>query len=232
MKKVNYYKISYSIDQKIIGQLPEHLDSQINGFIDPENNNVERTDKYQYKGLTYIPEGIDMHKFKADDNAKITDFMSSLFFASQGFFVSNKFNELLKLFITCNIRTYEATVSFHENLLNYHFLDFIRTLDIIDFNSSKFVADHSVSVMRKGGEKISILSFEEYKEKGRLLRKEKGFAFELIPVALTLNYHSDMLQFPFSGLKYVSENLRQKIEKEKLTGMVFEETDIEFYKKQ
>lgn len=83
--------------------------------------------------------------------------------------------------------------------------------------------------MRIGGEKISVLSFEDYKEKGRLLRIEKGFAFELIPVELKLNYSSDMLQFPFSGLKYVSEKLKQKIEEEKLTGVEFEETDIEFY---
>lgn len=80
-----------------------------------------------------------------------------------------------------------------------------------------------------GGEEISVLSFEDYKEKGRLLRDEKGFAFELISVKVVLNYSSDMLQFPFSGLKYVSEKLKQKIEEEKLTGVVFEETDIEFY---
>jgi len=229
MKKIKFYKISYSIDPQITGQLPRHSDSQINGFIDPENNSVERTDQYQYKGLTYIPEGIDMHKFKADHNAKITDLMSSLFFASQGFFVSNKFNEILKSLITSNIRAYGATVFFHESPLDYYFLDFTRTSDIVDFNRSTFVADHSAPAMRSGGEKVSVLSFEDYKEKGRLLRKEQGFAFELIPVTLALNYPSDMLQFPFSGLKYVSEKLRQKIEEEKLTGIVFEETDIEFF---
>lgn len=229
MKKVKFYKISYSVDPAITGRLPEYSNSQINGFIDPENNSSERTDQYQYKGLTYIPEGTDLHKFKADGNAKITDFMSSLFFASQGFFVSNAFHEILTSFITSNVKVYETTVSVHEKPLNYYFLDFTRTSDIVDFTQSIFIADHSAPSMRTGGEKVTVLSFEDYKEKGRLLRKEKGFAFELIPVKLALNYSSDMLQFPFSGLKYVSERLRLQIEEKQLTGIVFEESDIDFY---
>lgn len=229
MEKIKFYKINYSINPKIVGKLPKYSDSQINGFIDPENNSVERTDKYQHKGLTYIPEGIDMHKFKADDNAKITDLMSSLFFASQGFFVSNQLNEILNSFILSNVKVYDATIFFKESILKYHFLDFIRTYDIVDFSNSKFIGDHSSPLMRIGGGEISVLSFEDYKEKGRLLRNEKGFVFEIIPVKLVLNYSSDMLQFPFSGLKYVSEHLKQKIEEEKLTGVEFEDTNIEFY---
>ena len=179
--------------------------------------------------MTYIPEGIDMHKFKADDNAKITDLMSSLFFASQGFFVSNQLNEILNSFILSNVKVYDTSIFFKESVLKYQFLDFIRTSDIVDFSNTKFIGDHSSPLMRIGGEKISVLSFEDYKEKGRLLRNEKGVAFELIPVRVVLNYSSDMLQFPFSGLKYVSEKFKQKIEEEKLTGVVFEDTDIEFY---
>lgn len=229
MKKIKFYKISYSINPKIVGQLSSYPNTQINGFIDPGNNSTERTDKYQYNGLTYIPEGVDMHKFETDRNARITDIMSSLFFASQGFFISSKLNEILNSFILSNVKVYETTVFHKKSILNYYFLDFIRTYDIVNFKDSIFVGDHSVPTMRSGGEEISVLSFEDYKEKGRLLRKEKGFAFELIPVKLSLNYSSDMLQFPFSGLKYVSEQLKQKIEEEKLTGIEFEETEIEFY---
>ncbi len=223
MKKVSYYKISPSVDKKITGT----KESQIINFIDPENNSVERTKIYSYIGLDHINTSLDFTKFKADDKAKVTDILSSNFFSSY-YIISEKFKKIIEHFTFHNIIFLDSVVTFKTEKYNYFILSIIETIDIVNFSKSTFIVDDLSPALRFGGDIIEVTSNEDYILKSSKIWKEKGFGYGLIPTKIVLNYMSDLVKFPF-GMTLISEDLKQKIEEEKLTGVVFEETDIEFY---
>ena len=223
MKKVNYYKISYSVDKKITGT----KDSQIINFIDPENNSVERTKNYSYIGLNHIDSSLDFTKFKADDKAKRTDILSSNFFSSY-YIISKKFKKIIEDFTFHNIIFLDSVVTFKNSKYDYFILSIIETIDIINFSKSTFILDRLSPALRFGGDIIEVTSNDDYSLKSSKIWDEKGFSYGLIPTKIILNYMSDLVKLPF-GITLMSEKLKQKIEEEKLTGVVFEEIDIEFY---
>lgn len=223
MKKVNYYKLNYSVDKKITGT----KDSQIIDFIDPENNSVERTKNYSYIGLNHINSSIDFTKFKADDKAKVTDILSSNFFSSY-YMVSEKFKKIIEDFTFHNIIFLDSEVTFKNEKYHYSILSMIETIDIVNFAESTFIMDRLSPALRSGGEIIEITSNEDYSSKSSEIWSEKGFGYGLIPQKIVLNYKSDFVKFPF-GITLLSEDLKQKIEEEKLKSVVFEKSDIEFY---
>lgn len=223
MKKVNYYKIDYSVDSKITGT----NGSQIINFIDTENNSVERTNKYSYLGLNHINPDIDFTKFKADDKAKMTDILSSDFFSSY-YIISEKFKEIIEKFTFHNIIFLESIITLKNEKYIYFIVSIIETVDIVNFLKTTFITDRLSSALRKGGEVTQVNSNDDYSLKSSQIWNEKGFGYGLIPTKVVLNFMSDFVKLPF-GITIISERLKQKIEKEKLTGVVFEETDIEFY---
>lgn len=225
VKKVNYYKLNYSVDKKITGT----KDSQIIDFIDPENNSVERTKNYSYIGLNHINSSIDFTKFKADDKAKVTDILSSNFFSSY-YMVSEKFKKIIEDFTFHNIIFLDSEVTFKNEKYHYSILSMIETIDIVNFAESTFIMDRLSPALRSGGAIIEVASNEDYSSKSSEIWNKKGFGYGLIPKKIVINYSSGFVKFPF-GITLLSEELKQKIEKEKLTGVVFEETEIEFYKK-
>ncbi|UUC47167.1 imm11 family protein [Flavobacterium cerinum] len=225
MKKVNYYKINYSVDKKITGA----KDSQIINFIDPENNSVERTKKYSYIGLDHVDSSLDFTKFKADDKAKVTDILSSNFFSSY-YIISEKFKKIIEDFTFHNVRFLDSVVTFKNNKYNYFILSIIERIDIVDFSKSTLILDRVSPMLRFGGDIIEVTSSEDYSLKSAKIWDEKGFGYGLIPTQIVLNYRSDLVKLPF-GITLISEELKQKIEEEKLTGIVFEKTESEFYLK-
>lgn len=225
MKKVNYYKINYSVDKKITGT----KDSQIINFIDPENNSVERTKKYSYIGLDHIDSSLDFTKFKADDKAKVTDILSSNFFSSY-YIISEKFKKIIEDFTFHNVHFLDSVVTFKNNKHNYCILSIVETIDIVDFSKSTFILDRLSPALRFGGDIVEVTSNEDYSLKSAEIWDDKGFGYGLIPTKVVLNYMSDLVKFPF-GITLISEELKQKVEEEKLTGIVFEKTDNEFYLK-
>lgn len=223
MKKVNYYKIDYSVDSKITGT----NGSQIINFIDTENNSVERTNKYSYLGLNHINPDIDFTKFKADDKAKMTDILSSDFFSSY-YIISEKFKKTIEKFTFHNIIFLESIITLKNEKYIYFIVSIIETVDIVNFLKTTFITDRLSPALRKGGEVTRVNSNDDYSLKSSQIWNEKGFGYGLIPTKVVLNFMSDFVKLPF-GITIISERLKQKIEKEKLTGVVFEEINIEFY---
>lgn len=230
MKKVNYYTINYSVNPKVIGKLSSSEDCQINGFTDSENNSVERTDQYQYIGFDFIDtKNLDMHKFKVEDNAILTDLMNSRYFNGQGFFISERFKHILDDYHSVNIQLLNATVFYNTKPHNLFFIDFIGTSNVIHFSKSKFIAAKRAVSLRFSEDNIAINSYDDYMEKGKQLRKDKGFSYAVIPKILVLKNEVDLIQLSFTKEKYVSQKLKNKLEEQQLTGIEFKETDMEFY---
>ncbi len=223
MEKVNYYKMNYSVDKKITGT----REAQIINFIDPENNSPERTKNYSYIGLNHIDSSMDFTKFKADEKAKVTDILSSNFFSSY-YMISGKFKKIIEDFTFHHIIFLDSIVTFRNERYPYFILSVIETIDIVNFPKSTFIADRLSPALRSGGDIVAVTSNNDYVLKSSQVWNEKGFGYSLIPTKIVLNYRSDLVKFPF-GMTLISEKLKQKIEEEKLTGIVFEETDIEFY---
>ena len=224
MKKVKYYQISYSVDKKVTGT----KESQIINFIDPENNSTERTKLYSYLGLDHINDTLDFTKFKIENDAKLTDIMSSNFFSSY-LFISSHFREILNDFVLSNIKLIEVLLTKKDEHFKYYIVSNIETTDIIDFKESTFIGDKSSPALRIGGEIIKTDTYEDYCKKNSEIWNEKGFGFILVPQKIILNYYSDLVKFPFDNVLYISEMLKKKIEDASLTGIVLEESDIDFF---
>lgn len=232
MKKIKYYTISYSLNPNMIGDLSKERFSQINNFIDPWNNSETRTDKYQYFGFEHInPNEIDMHKFKLDSYAHMTDMLSSLYLNSQGFFISIRLKDSLAGFNLTNSKILSCTINFKSKDYEYYFLSFIPSADLICFKDSLFIEDKRALLLRTGGKEILVKSYSDYLNKGKEIRKSKGFSFTLIPKLIGLNKRSDFFELPFSKQKYVSKRLKDQLERNKLTGAEFEESKIDFFLK-
>ena len=230
MKKIEYFSINYSLDPKVIGEnLPPLNDSQLNQFVDPENNSEERTKRYQFIGHGHIPGEIDLEILKMDDNAIATDVLNSSFFNGQGLFVSEEFYHFLEGYDWGDIKAFRSRIVHLDHIKTYYFLSFARSIDCISFEKSNFIADKKLKPLREGGNDVEINSYDQYISYGRELRKEKGFSFAIIPITLALTKPIDILQLPFDTTKLVSERLKYEIEKRGYTGVVFEQVDIEFF---
>lgn len=224
MRKLNYYEISYSVDKKVTGS----KDSQIINFIDPENNNPERMSTYSYVGLDHINPNLDFSKFKADGKAIMTDVLSSNFFSSY-LIISERFKNFLEEFDLSNIRFLEITVTKNNEKYTYYIVSCIEDVEIVNFSQSTFIGDNSSPALRKGGDVIKTDSYDDYSKKATDIWYEKGFGFVLVPIKVALNYNSDMVKFPLGTGLLTSEKVKEKIEKEKLTGVVIQKSDIEFF---
>jgi len=229
MKKIKYYTIDYSINPKVIGKLSSPEDHQINDFIDPENNSVERLDLYQEIGIEHVNESLSMDKFKVQNNANLTGLLSSIYFP-QGLFVSQKFIDLMLNYQVLNHKIIPCSLTHKNKKQLYYIISFITTKNIINFNKSKFVITDETKLKPKKIEEIQLISEEDLDDKINVLYlKHMNFDYKIRPTKLVLKHKVDFLKLDIDETLYVSQNLKNKLEEEQLTGIEFKETDIEFY---
>lgn len=56
-----------------------------------------------------------------------------------------------------------------------------------------------------------------------------NFDYKIRPTKLVLKHKVDFLKLDIDETLYVSQNLKNKLKEQQLTGIEFKETDMEFY---
>ena len=229
MEKIKFYELSYSLDPAEIGTPVQIRNVQIVDFVDPEHNSEQRTNTYQYRGWGHVDPTLDLTKFQVDKEAKMTDLLSSIYFQTKGFFISEKARKILESFTLTNVKFFDSQVTHRSQTFDYSFLSFVKSPELVDFSKSTFIGDKREHLLRVGGPEIKVESYEEYKAKSFEIYHKKGFGFELVPIKLALKEKTDLFQPHFDVAKFASQDLKDRIEQEKLTGFTFKEIDIEFF---
>lgn len=222
---LKYYRINYSIDQDITGC----KEAQIYDFYNKSLIKESEIKKYNdnRKNRFIDTSQIDIDNFALSAEANLTDILNSNYLFLDGFFISNKLKILFENGIIKNCMFLNTSLYKHNNLIkDYYFFNVIDT-ENIDYTKTIFRVDSTLVSWRDGGKEILISNKEELFEKGWEVVLDDATK-TILPKKAYINQYTDILRFANSHFIYCSALLRQKIEEEKLTGIVFEETDIEF----
>jgi hypothetical protein len=220
------FLISNSTDSKEIGKYPqiERLNNDIPNFNQISLDLLNLTEKLNYEPkLSYT----------ASYKAKLTDLIS----VSQVLLISDK---LLEILLTSNIENFQyfPVEIIHRKKTHKYNLYFIYGQDysLVDYQNMKFWGVSSLTYSdfyrepheREGGKKkeIKVESPFQIINWLKLYSDYSGREYE----ALKLNYaniHTDMIRLPslLDGSYFVSEELKNKIEAAKCTGLDFRTKD-------
>lgn len=229
MEKVNYYHFSTSMDPNIVGDINRvEQNYQIEEFIDSENNNEERFDKYHYfDSDKHINNNLDITKFKTHDKAKMTDLMSTSFFPNKGYFASRYFVELLKGFHTEGIEILNCIISNNNKQYDYYLISTVGSEKYINIEKSTFGIFENEELI----EEVKFSNSEELSNKSREIFFEKNILPDIIPLKVILTGSVDLFKSNLDMSVIISERLKNEIESKSLTGFDFHKFEMktEFY---
>ena len=199
---MKYFRIKESIDIKEIGNTyPQIQDAEYTCNTFEDENFIENIG---YKKIDFIPK---LPIGKLHKKAKLTDFLSA---APDGYtrrlVISNKLKNRLP--DTGNYQLFSTKIKLNKNnRIDYWLLNPINFYhENIDYNHTEF---YLVESSFSKGEKLG----HPYQLRMRKLKLNKNNGLDFIIINKILG-----------GVTYfVSDNLKKKIEKEGITGLVFEE---------
>lgn len=224
-KRLRYYILNPSMDPQTTGVETR----QITGLFDKRGLNQSAIDHYNEKRQGFLSEQeIDLHNFMLDPKSRLTDVLSSDFLRLDGFFVSEKFKNTTEKARSGPLRFYPTTLYLNGTKAGHYY--FMNVLDFLpaQFEKSVFVVDKRMELLRNGGKQIHISDMEDFKTKLSDLTL-KDASLTILPKTLFLNTKPDLLLLPTSTSLFCSEGLKALIEREKLSGVEFKESDIAFY---
>jgi len=225
MKKIEYHNLNASILPNTTGV--KSGKEQIIDFIDDKNTTEERKAKYGDYHLELLDDSFDLTKFRAHVQAKPTDILSSAYLSSDGFFLSKKAINIFSKYSINNFQYLKTLIHGHQcENWSYKYLN-IGTSDIINFSSSRFIIKNIIN--NKIIDKIIINSIEDMIKKNQEFLYSGEFELAVKPQQIILLNEYDLLRPRIGNGILISNNLKNEVEKEGLTGFEFIESDIEFY---
>jgi len=161
-------------------------------------------------------------KFRLKEGAKLTDVLGIPNMNAYGFFLSEKFKNLLEKFNLMEHKFYEGQLYLNDSILRYFwFHPKENNFEWIDFDKT------DVFFKYNDAPPIKINNYDEYQSKYH----NKG-GFELQNINLKKDIPNfDLFYLPFVNYGcdfFISESLMNVIIKEKITGIEIKEQDI-FY---
>ena len=222
MKKVNYYKLTYSTDRKEVGHINQVEDLSIK--VDAQ---VIKT--YQGKVVKiWTDEVPDYSVFRLYYNAKVTDLLSAGKYVNMGqaWLISNKMKEILERYTSDNFRFYDALVTdTYNHKLHYNVCGVNLSPNIIDYPASEFMISNILCEENIGP--IAISSFEDLRNKQD---PANNIYIKLNKVVLMET--RDIIRLPLYSRILVSERLKTDLIEAKITGIDIEDVKkFEFYLK-
>ncbi|WP_290796210.1 hypothetical protein [Flavihumibacter sp. UBA7668] len=219
---MEYYVLKYSTGKEIGKTYP-----QTNGMSD--NYNFEISDSINFLPNLETPLFIpNLNYLKVDENAKITDFISTGLINATGFIVNEKIKSLFDNYKIADHMYFPASLYYKHKHIKAHWLHFTNDYtSLIDFNKSTFDLRSPITwdiwSTIEANIKFNTLSslIEKHKEKEVL---DQIFPEELC-IKLKLEIH--LLTFRYLGTRVlISETLLNQLKKEKITGYEIAEKSI------
>jgi len=203
------------------------------GNVFPQSTSM--IDDYNYKATNscwnlrhdQFPEFIpNLHAFKLDKKAKITDLISigSIYF---GFLINQNLKKILNEFYLPEVRFYQSYISYKNSINNnYYFLHNIHHYsEKIDFNKTKFYISDSFG----NKQTISILNASELNNYYKIHKVSTMLRIITNKYIFKDNYipEHDLFQISFTdSCTYISHRLKTALEEAKITGI--EITPVDF----
>lgn len=211
-----YFIIKQLIERKDIG--PHY--PQIQGFIKGYENDISNNRSLDYFGefkgeeVAFIP---DLSSMKAAERVKMTDLLSCYLGPGTDLVVSTKFYSIVSNFMTSKIQVFESLIHKKNENFRYKWLHFVYNLEsFVNYQKSKF--SHPKKIFKKEVEAIKsqedLHFFRKTIDKHYLLESQKLYI-----------KHSELDFFVvgyFNQKCFVSEQLKNELEQQSLTGFVFQ----------
>lgn len=222
MKKIVFYELSDSVDKAVIG----NVNYQIEDFIDSRNNSRTRTSKYQEFYYDYLPDDLDLMKFRGTKKAKPTDVLNSLWLKTSGLFISAEFMRLLEQFTVENYKYRDVYIKYLSEQKKYYYLDLIGC-PAINFKESSFVVQNDIT--EETIRTIELTSLQDFRNNINKLHDEHGYNVTINPKKLILNKVPDLFKEELTGRILISGTLKNAMKKAGLTGYTTELCNMNFY---
>ncbi|UXE68834.1 MAG: hypothetical protein KA713_09770 [Chryseotalea sp. WA131a] len=169
--------------------------------------------------------------FELVKTAKLTDVLSQASISASGLLVNNKVREILSQFKLMRHKFYEASIILPKTreTLNYYWLHLCQPELTLYLDYDKSIFCETEWTFRK--EVIELNSYEHYKElKSKDIQAKFGVKVDEIFVTEKFDKDLDIFTFlPFSKPKIVSSTIKDAFDKNKVTGVEYEEArEIKF----
>ena len=218
---LNYYNISHITDAKKVGAY-----EQIKGLSKPLTKEIVDGFGSLQLHRREFPEPLpDFTKFVLAEEAVLTDVVSFKYLSmAAGFLCSDKCRDVLTRFEVGDSRFYESKILDYSSEHKYQFCHVIESSDYIDFSDSLF--GKTTLLGRSKGDPLKVYSKEEYHNTNfHIQQNEPGMKLAQLEIALLREI--DLIRLPGSPLLFVSEKLKEELEREGVSGIKFTPSKVD-----
>ncbi len=227
---MQYYILEKACDTKETGPAYPQIQKWKKGYDKNKSDSYYSYYRASMKG-TFPDFEPDLNSLVMHGWAKPTDLVSS--FLSDGFIVSAKLKLLFQQFHLPPIHYYPAKVIYKKNdLIGYYFMHIISDYtDFVDYSKSSFIASGNFN---SNPAPIILTSKKEYIEESEKLKED--FFVDKLPyrsiksekICFNAGFDQSLEGFkigPFNINFYISENLKDALIKDSITGCDIKLTD-------
>lgn len=218
---MKYYILKHSNNSKIIGKEFPQVHKMTSNYDYEAKNSVHALSRYFNKFPDFVP---NLESFVLHPKAIITDIISAAVIGGCGFLISERFKEILSSFVLPLHKFFKAKLIHNNKLYNDYFWLHINSdyTSFVDFPNSEFCTCESFSF--KTADKINIFSKEDFIIKRKNVQKSNEFLdIEATKLKMNLSFIDENLDLfkisQFDSDFYVSDFLRENIEKEMISGI-------------
>ena len=223
---MNYYYLRISL--KDAGSAPMQIKGMSDGYDFGAANSLRKL-KFFIKPA-FIP---NLQYFVLAHKAKVTDFIQNSFISAYVFLMSQKAKNIMEKFNLPQHIYFAAGVMYHKKMLDdYYWLHLLEEDDnLIDLMESNFcIQGRSLDGWHEEEiEPANFKSMEEFIQKHKEIAGRMRYIrpYKLRVKANSMNRDMYVLTF-MHGIYVISENLKNALEAEKITGIEILPLDFEF----
>ena len=220
---MEYYILDNATTRKQVGRF-----FQTNGLVDGYNENA--LNSMTKVKADEFPNFIPDLRFELHEKAKLTDIVSAGNIITRGFLINEKVKTIFEICKLPAHKYYDATLNVKGTIHKYYWLHLLyNDIDGIDYINSSFYATYAFNKM----EGIPLKSTDDYWAKQEAyVNEEKILTIRAERIKLLSTFGKfDMITFLCPLLRmvgniFISSDLKDKLEKEKITGIDIESQDI------
>lgn len=213
-----YYLLRNTIDPKQTGISDNDQIAELN--IDYDQKVF---DKYQMMDRRDFEKNLPpLKNFVLAKGAKITNIISSRFIQIvNGLLVDKKVEKIFDNVSISNFKKMDARLFKEQESLDYKFFYILESPSIINFKKSEFILTDILGLSKEGD--IQFRTADEFYNKC----KEIG-ANRIEYRHVVLNRDFDMFRLPWESYLCISENLKNILERERITGIEIMDSKMDF----
>lgn len=223
---MNYFAIGYSMKTKIVGKMPQIKEVMHNCHVWDEPRFIDRMYFQKIEGMPILSNAVLFPK------AKLTDFIATpgMGFSHGSMLISYNLKNILEQFKVFGLQ-YFKTFLIHNNEKIENYWQTHKTkfaFDVIDFEKSEIYLNNSEKMKIDFSNKLIYNNVEDFEQK--ILEFNYPFHPAITKLHLIANMNLDFFSLRYfeneGSYGIVSENLKNEIENQGITGIEFRPIEI------